>query len=188
MSVFDYTENIPSAPHNPSADQPSMQINTNSISNLIDVDHVGFNASNGGYHTIIHQITQIAPPANIPGINQVFSMVPTYPVGGDTQLFTLTGNNGLSQMTGHHAASSGFVWCAGILLQWGTFDPTSSVNVLFPITFPTAVFNLQLTGSASDNGTYRAGLSTGSLMQSGFTFQGTIDSHWKPIYFFAIGN
>jgi len=73
-------------------------------------------------------------------------------------------------------------------MQWGNFNPNISTSVSFPVEFPHAVFNIQLTGSASNSSTFRNGVSTGSLSKSGFTWQGSIDSHWTPIYWLAIGN
>ena len=49
MSIT-YTTNIPLASNNPSNDQPNMQVNTNAINSWVQIDHVGFNASNGGEH------------------------------------------------------------------------------------------------------------------------------------------
>ncbi len=45
-----YNRDIPDAPNNPSVDQPKMKTNTNSIDTLLAVDHIGFNATNGGIH------------------------------------------------------------------------------------------------------------------------------------------
>ena len=49
MSIT-YTVNIPFASNNPSTDQPNMEQNTNAINSWVQIDHVGFNASNGGEH------------------------------------------------------------------------------------------------------------------------------------------
>jgi len=139
MSFFSYNLNIPAANDNPSDDQPLMQTNTNSISDLILVDHRGFeDADNlGGYHTDIHQVplgnynvftdggTPPVPPApvNIAGINQLFVLNVTpdsTTAPADTQLFALTASNGLSQLTGNRSAEEGYQWIGGALIQWGT--------------------------------------------------------------------
>jgi hypothetical protein len=49
MSSFAYNT-VPIATNSPSVDQSAMLQNTNSIRNLINVDHIGFNANNGGRH------------------------------------------------------------------------------------------------------------------------------------------
>lgn len=50
MTTFSYNDNIPNGPHNPTVDQPDMLINTQSIDGILAIDHVSFNASNGGTH------------------------------------------------------------------------------------------------------------------------------------------
>ncbi len=72
MTLYTYNNNIPFASNNPSTDQPNMQTNTNSISALIGVDHVGFNSSgsgaggNGGHHLQVtfDQTTTQTTPSN----------------------------------------------------------------------------------------------------------------------------
>ncbi len=75
-----------------------------------------------------------------------------------------------------------------MVIQWGKFNPTSSINVSFPIKFPNAVFNIQLTGSADNNSSFRNAVSTGTLTQNGFTWEGSVNVHVNPVYFVAIGN
>jgi len=45
-----YNRDIPDAPNNPSVDQPKMKENTNSVYDIIDIDHITFEANNGGTH------------------------------------------------------------------------------------------------------------------------------------------
>lgn len=144
MSFLNYFIDRPFATNNPSVDQPNMQINTNSTSDWVLIDHHGFEDNIGGYHTIIHQdsITPSARtidrtqsftgagapvnfPAGIPGINQIFSADVTTASGTDTQLFSLTGNGdaitnlGLSQLTGNFSSTQGYQWIGNILVMWG---------------------------------------------------------------------
>lgn len=63
MPNFNYTNDIPDTPNDPSVDQPDMKINTNSIDSIINVDHYSFNLANGGWHK---QIT--LPAQNVPGV------------------------------------------------------------------------------------------------------------------------
>lgn len=172
---LNYNKNIPFAANNPSVDQPKMQVNTNSISSWVAVDHHGFDDNLGGYHTDIHQDpigTRIGSvftgvPASIPNINQTFVLNVTPDTTGgvtDTQLFCFTGNgsgiNGLSQLTGDFSSGEGYQWIGGVLLQWGKvlkqFDtaplPTSG-TVIFKdrsptpstIPFPNQLFSVVMT-------------------------------------------
>jgi len=77
MPNFTYVRDIPDAPHNPSVDQPDMKINTNSIDDLLLVDHYSFNDANNrsGYHKIIHQPAQTLDPAPIGGLGQFYPKV-----------------------------------------------------------------------------------------------------------------
>lgn len=202
MPIPTYTLGYPPDGSSLGQTKSTIRNNLDGTFETLGIDHVNNNGQPGsnpaGYHTIIHQVTQ-TNVSTVPGVNQIFSGVPgtlvvngittpTIPSGGDTQLFALTGLGGLSQMTGNNASPNGYVWLSGIFVQWGNFNPNSSVNVTFPVTFPHAVFNIQLTGSASNNSTFRNGVLTGSLTTAGFTWDGTIDSHWTPIYWLAIGN
>jgi len=147
MTMFNYNENIPNGPNNPTNDQPKIQENTNSVNGLIEVDHVTFNENEGGYHKIIHEIPSSRArsgvgatftnfPSGIPGINQIFTALytPDTTVGGtpETQLFTTNGNGnasgvGVSQLTGSlitdPAQSDGYQWVGSILIQWGKVAP-----------------------------------------------------------------
>jgi len=71
MPNFNYIRNIPSAPHNPSVDQPDMQINTNSTDDILDVNHYGFNDNNGGYHKRADLVNQSAPYNTPAGVGSV---------------------------------------------------------------------------------------------------------------------
>ncbi len=65
MPNFVYTTDIPDGPHNPSADQPPMKINTNSINSLISVDHYSFNDNLGGLHKQVQMPVKLAIPAGL---------------------------------------------------------------------------------------------------------------------------
>ncbi len=102
------------------------------------IDHRDQNESNPGYHDLIHQQTQTSVNT-VAGINQVFSgvpgalsvnsvLTPAIPNNGDVQLYSLTGAGKLSQLTGNLASTEGFCWVGGILIQWGTVNPTTAVS------------------------------------------------------------
>lgn len=199
MPIPTYTPGYP--PDGSSLGQTKKPIrdNLDGTFQTLAIDHVDNNGMPGsnpaGYHTVIHQVTQASPPAAIPGVNQVFSMLPpdAIPSAGDTQLFTLTGNGGLSQMSG---STNGCVWCSGILFQWGTIAPTTASNVPVDFTtlpnfkFPNNVYNIQVTRQrpAADPGSaYVFYVDNSSISTSGFAIKNR-DGHSYGYFWFAIGN
>jgi hypothetical protein len=141
MTLFVYNQNIPFATNNPSVDQPNMQVNTNSIFNLIEVNHQGFNLNNGGFHTIIQFIDQgNTTPPKVTGSGQLF----TNTVSGDQELFYESGNGVISQLTTTGITPSpnpnGFTYLpGGIILQWGLLSQSfGSGSTTGTVTFATA--------------------------------------------------
>lgn len=144
MTLFPYNNNVPNPPNDPGDDVGDMNQNTQSVNGIIAQDHVGFNLADGGYHKVIHQKNQTINgqstwiPTNagiiaaiqatkIAGVQQTFPLLYTPNTTGgaqDTQLFSMTGNGGISQLTGNLATSDGWSWLGGILLQWGTVTVT----------------------------------------------------------------
>lgn len=148
-----------------------IQQNFLTANTVIDIDHYPFDnlTANKGYHKDIHQPAvstwtqagRTAAPALTPlaGINQIIAMNVT-PVSTvtstDTQLFAMTGNSngtnaGVSQMTGSLVnGTEGYVWCAGILIQWGFYAVSLNAtgNIVFKdrvagaIAFPNSCFNV----------------------------------------------
>ena len=165
--------------------------------NSLAVDHITQNGATPGYHTIIHQVTQTAVTA-ISGVNQVFSGVPgvltwtnmagtfttpAIPPGGDTQLYSLTGQGGLSQLTGSSTPvmggvpQPGYAWISGVLLQWGK---AGSGAITFPIAFPNYCISVQATSTSN---LINVGIT--SISKTGFT---ATTSSAVNVYYFAIGN
>lgn len=126
MPNFTYSDNIPAASHNPSADQPLMQINTNSIDGIIAVDHFSFNDNDGGYHKkstyISNNYTLAAPPTTIAG--QVALYAFNTGVGGNALAFVRDGLTTGVQLTDTQApistANGSTFLPGGILIQWGS--------------------------------------------------------------------
>lgn len=178
-------------------DYQNLQDNFEQLNIAYGVDHVPFSDTSGvppggisGMHTIIH-LQSNAVPAATATVGQLFNTDQNDNINTDTILWFLTGGGKLLQLTRNfvptQAANGRTFLPGGLILQWGNFNPNVSVNVFFPFAFPAAVYNIQFTGSASNNSTFRNGLLTGSLSQTGFTWEGTIDTHWNPIYYMAIG-
>lgn len=209
-----YNDNEPAANNNPSNSQSPMLTNTKSINSWVNIDHHGFGDPIGGYHRNIRQDTAtpaqktvdrtvtpntfVGIPGIIPDINQLFAANVVTPNGTDTQLFSKTGNNGLSQLTGNFASNEGYVWCAGVLIQWGTVSGsayTTPAAVIFSarancIAFPNNCFVVvpQFSGSdvspSSDNTIWITGKS-----QTQFTWRKSSSAvAYTGFYWIAIGN
>lgn len=176
--------------------------------NALAVDHITQNGATPGYHTLIHQVTQTAVTA-ISGVNQVFSGVPgvltwtnmagtfttaAIPTGGDTQLFSLTGNGGLSQLTGNYAASEGISWVGGILVQWGFVNNTAASigSVTFNsrtncAAFPTNCF-IVIPGAVGTSANLVRAPCVNTITKNGFNWAFGSTANITGFNWFAIGN
>lgn len=209
MGIPSFTQGYPPDGSTLGNTKSTMRNNLDGEFLVFSVDHQNQNETNPGYHDIIHEQTQ-SSVNTITGINQVFSGVPgtllinsvatpALPANGDTQLYSLTGAGGLSQLTGSSGGiNAGYSWAGGLLFQWGVVAIPNSGNInnqpfTFAIAFPRNIFNLVLTlitnsgGTSSSNNTlaYRAG----SLTRTGFNwdFHGNAGSY-TFFSFSAIGN
>ena len=205
--TFSYNNTLPNPPDDPADDVSGMQVNTQSINSIIKVDHIGFNAANGGYHTVIHLPPQSLPPT-VSGIGQLFTETQTIGSVTDQYLFYKSGNGFLMQLTGNVAGTNGYHFINGTILQWGiaTMSLSSgsgSGNVSFNaapnFNFPNNVFNISLTllaaqsNSSSNNTLSVVNYVSGSLnppSRTGFSwlFNGTNSSNFTQFYWSAIGN
>lgn len=166
----------------------------------LGVDHVNNNGSPGnnpaGYHTIIHQVTQTTIPSTISGVNQFFSMIPgtgaSRPLPpNDTQLYSLSGMGVFQQITGSLGTTPGYVWCSGVLLQWGfKSSPGASGTVTFPVAFTANCFNVQLTTQTDPGGVHNFWINqAGGPPINNTRFAYACDSSsLNGFYWFAIGN
>lgn len=218
-AVYNYDPNIPFANNAPRDDQPVMQQNAASIQGIISVDHENFGSTTNGYHTVIHQRTGAGTqnltrsgagatytnvPANIPGVNQVISGLYTPDATGatpDTQLFNLTGNGGISQITGNTTSGDGWAWSGGILIQWGSITglsttwPTNDQTLIFKdrsvgaIPFPNNCF-IVLTTFIGPTSTSTGDIVINSKSASNFHWQftGSSTASFGGFYWVAIGN
>lgn len=109
---------------------------------VMSIDHYPFAdlTTNAGRHKDIHIVKRVGNPATVAGTQILFTKdytpntSPASPA--DTQLFTMTGAGGLSQLTGNNSANEGWCWMGGILLQWGTVTiGGSSSHVTGTVTF-----------------------------------------------------
>lgn len=192
-SDFVYTTDIPNAPHDPSADQPIMEVNTNSINGILDVDHYGFNDNHGGIHRKSTYPAQGSNPSTDSGEIAVFGK--TGPSG--TELFMIRDNvaGTLTNLTTSKVAApvvtaNGYSWLpGGILVQWGIVNKgsSSSGSVSFNTAF-LSVVNIQITliGSSSSTNTLSVvSISIGSPGSFAWHFTGS--SSYTQFYWMAIG-
>lgn len=211
-----FTRNRPTATEFLSVSQPVLYNNFNSSDDTMGIDHYPFSdtTAQNGQHKIIHQYQATltrsgvgAVIANFPGAtaqtNQLFSAAYTPDTSGavaDTQLFNLTGNGGLSQLTGNLATSDGWCWVGGILLQWGKVSLSSSSSVQGSVTlknrvpgaipFPNNLWNVQATLHCK-NGTQTGNsqnVSIFTLTTGSFFWNYTGGSPYDSFYWLAIGN
>jgi hypothetical protein len=207
MPIPTYTPGYPPDGSSLGQTKSTIRNNLDGTFQTLAVDHINNNGQPGtqpaGYHTIIHQVPQVSV-ATVSGYNQVFSGVPgtlivngvttpAIPSNGDTQLYSLTGQGGLSQLTGNSVAMSGYNWFGGILIQWGRIRPLVSQTTTpqsFNINFPNNCFNVQLTlGNPSSTGNAQtASVRDGSISTSAFSYNYSGGSAYDTIYWLAIGN
>lgn len=191
---FAYNLGIPNGPNNPSNDQPNMKINTNSINSIIGVDHLTFETATGGdsdgYHTVIHLVNQSSDPAL--GVEpQLYSKTSTFGTGGPQLFFEGLAPGSVSQLTGNHAASPGYVIIAGLVFQWGSITGTPIVDgqaVTFFTSFIANVFSVTLGPTSNSTNDKTISITTGSVGLGGFTVSTSNTSSFQTLYYMAIGN
>lgn len=171
MTIPTYTPGYPPDGSSLGQTKSTIRNNLDGTYQTLAIDHVNNNGQPGsnpaGYHTIIHQVSQVNV-STVAGVNQIFSGVPgtliingvstpNIPPNGDTQLYSLTGMGGFSQLTGHSTSLNGYSWVSGILIQWGKVSiPSgshSTGSVTFNPAFPNNCFNVSLTLIAQSSGT-----------------------------------
>ena len=182
-----YNRDIPDAPNNPSVDQPKMKTNTNSIDTILAVDHISFNATDGGYHKVVHSKDNVVDPAIVAGFGEYYAKT----ISGDVQAFYRSSLGTIYQLTGNATSFSlnGYTTLPnGLILQWGRAAALGAV--VFPIAFPTNVFNVQVSPSASGATVAAATFIINLPTTLGFNiFLGAGNATgFGPYYWMAIGN
>jgi hypothetical protein len=156
MTNFVYTDGIPAANDYPATDQPNMQVNTNSTSGIIAVDHQGFNADNGGTHNKVSLYSGGSTNGSLPSgifgatFETLYGSTVTNPLEGDIW-FSRGGATGI-QLTGPGTPYQDYIGNSfipgGLGIQWGWFEGTHGGKnyfdsgdtgaVTFSPTFPNA--------------------------------------------------
>jgi len=135
-----YISNIPQASQYIRATQQPIQSNFSAISELLDVNHVGFSdADNFGKHNFTSLPLQVAAPSTAAGEMALFSLATSdangielfyrYPSDGATVQLTGAASGGI-------ADTSGFAYMSStVFMMWGTASVVSAGSTT--ITFPT---------------------------------------------------
>lgn len=164
-----------------------------------------------GYHTSVHlnpiSTTATNPTTNYPpavppttiGFGQIFGVQVNDGFGPDQTFYYLSGQGRLTQMTrnfqpvttGNSNQNGSTFLPGGIVLQWGfaTVAINTTTSILFVTNnkdFPTACFNVQITGLRTNNGGDGVFLSQGSVSPTGFTVRNGSGSITQ-IYWTALG-
>lgn len=193
MSIS-YNTNIPFSTHNPSDDQPLMEENFNSISQWVDVDHVGFDPGGGATSGQHLQVTFNSN--NVPGTPTSPPVLFTNNVLSVPQLFFYSGAT-FSQYSNVAAGVTGgsTYMMGGIVMKWGTVNCPDNSPVLFSTicgsAFPNNCFSfipvvIKANTSNPINVTVNNFSSTAFTLRISFQSSGTPTS--SNIYFIAVGN
>lgn len=178
-----YTTNIPFANNDPSVDQPNMKINTNSIDQILNVDHVSFNTAGGGRH---EQVT--FDSNNVPAIPTSPPVLFTNTVAGLPQLFFYSGPDAAHTSAQYVAALNGSTFLlGGIIMKWGkVIGAANNTAVVFVSAFPNACFSVQVTGGAPAGTQPTVNVNTGSVSVGGFVIK--MQDPPSDVFYIAIGN
>lgn len=180
MTNWAYDDTEPAANSTPSYSQPLMLTNTQSIEGLIAVDHVGFNANNGGQHKAIE-------------FNQDASYVPTPPVSppqlftntvaGLPQLFYYSGDAAHSSNQYVNNANGSTFLFGGMILKWGNVTiGSTATTVTFPVSFPNGCYAVVLT---ANNGSVPTTFAVTATTAANFTAKGNVVN--PNVFYMAIG-
>lgn len=144
MSTFTYTVNLPVSTNSPSVDQPNMTINNQSAAGIWDIDHIGFNNSQGGWH---QQVT----------FND--NNVPATPTDPQSILYTDQGTSStdaqLHWVNANMTLPVSPVKSAGwYTVSGGVVTSVQSFNVVSVVRASSGVFNVTLESGAVSTSAY----------------------------------
>lgn len=200
-----YNPNIPLPTDYLADSQGQIKTNFTQLNNVYNVDHSPYtSATDIGYHKDIHVIKRTGNPTNVADKQIIFTKDYTPDSTGataDTQLFTLTGANIVSQLSGRLAGTDGWAWVGGILLQWGRKTgfsgswPTSAQTLTFKdrvtgaIPFPNNCYAVLTTfigptSSSSGDISINSQTSTNFIWQ----FSGNSSAAFDGFFWIAVGN
>lgn len=204
MSAFTFTSNVPDGPNDPSEDQPIMEVNNNSIEDIWDVDHVGFNLNQGGTHNVVRLNQQTVNPTLIATQGVLFQKI----VSGNTELFYKYGSapQNTFQVTNNGAVAADIgvssllgPEAAPLRIQWGfigSLSATTSGSVVFASPFstncyvvsPTVFFNTTFPGDSRTVTTQRKTGVSPSTTGFNWRYVTTSSEADQGFYWIAIGS
>lgn len=183
-----FSASVPLSSDSPSTFPAQNQTNMSRLETIIGNDHQfnGTAASNDGYHNLINMTIQ-APSGALASTGRLYakSNVNIYPYYMD--------DNGVEQqLAGQNSiAASGYTTLpGGVIMQWGTkSSPGTSGSVTFGLTFPTAIFQVQLTLQHTGSGaeTYTVQGST-PPSTTGFSYTTSASGATSKLFWVALGN
>jgi hypothetical protein len=190
MPSFTYTRDIPFSTNNPSNDQPIMQTNTNSIDDIIKVDHFGFGTLTqvDGYHKQVSLVNEAAPgvPANANGVLFTNTVnLNSWPIWQNAAgIFSLMSDTPVSANPGR------LILPGGITLQWGTVTGTPIAPnqlVTFSTPFLVQIYSIVLGAQTNDTDDKTINIVNGSLTLSQFKISTSNTSSFQSLSYMAIG-
>lgn len=210
MSIPNFVEGYPLDGSSLGSSKVQIRNNIDGTFQTLAVDHYDNNGNHGGvtgdagthYQAQFKEIGGSSPPS---GLSNGYGTVYSQAIAGATELYFVRGNNPTGiQLTGPgspSAASNGYSFLpGGVLIQWGSvsaaFSGGDEADVIFPLAFPNAVFNIQTTptynesvATPSNSGQCNVGFSINKIVLTKFRYRIiTNSSAWRRFYWIAIGN
>lgn len=199
---YTFATNIPQASQKISATQGPIQSNFQAISELINVNHVGFtDLVNYGKHTYLSLPSQSVAPTTTSTEMAIYCGPSTganpyeiyyrYPSSGT--IVQLSGS-GTSTGSGSGVATSGYGYLSStVFMKWGTATgiATGTNTITFPTgsgipVFSTTPYQIYFTPAASQT-TYLIGSYISSSTTTQFTLQVPTSGFATSIYWLALG-
>jgi len=153
--TFTFDNSIPAAPNNPSSDQPKMLANNVATQGIANVDHIGYNQTNGGKHKLVRIPAPVAP--TVTGVQEweMYTANSSFDVGKVDFFFARpnnAGNDTFLRTTAISNAANGYTQLfGGLIIQWGTSTKTSGGSTSFPLAFPSQCYGVTCTVFVNNN-------------------------------------
>ena len=193
MPSFTYTRDIPFSTNNPSNDQPIMQTNTNSIDDIIKVDHYSFGSVGNfdGFHKQVTLPVSSVIPTIAGNQGSVYTKTATTATahtestlfyspdttGNEYQLTRTISTDFATFATNtnydgvHPTLAGGWTFLpGGLLFQYGFLpNPTNGAVITFPVAFTSFVSSITLGGVRSNTDDKVISVTQGSISLTQFT-------------------